>query len=115
MLFRSRRSFRRSPPQIFGNYLNKFLVLDPDVIGRLRELEKDQRVECLLALCDLMEGYGQPHVHSGLGIRKLGNKLFECRGNRGLRFIFQDRGNELYVSFLGDHDEVRTLLRRGQK
>jgi hypothetical protein len=66
-----------------------------------------------LALCDLAEGYGQPHVHSGLGIRKLGNKLFECRGNRDLRFIFQDRVSDLFVSFLGNHDEIRTLLRRG--
>jgi hypothetical protein len=52
-------------------------------------------------------------VHSGLGIRKLGNKLFECRGNRDLRFIFQDRASDLFVSFLGNHDEIRTLLRRG--
>jgi hypothetical protein len=30
-----------------------------------------------------------------------------------LRFIFQDRGAELFVSFLGNHDEIRGLLRRG--
>jgi hypothetical protein len=83
------------------------------VLRRLRQLPKGDRVECLLALCDLVEGFGQPHIHSGLGIRKLGNKLFECRGNRDLRFIFQDRTGELYVSFVGNHDEIRTLLRRG--
>ena len=93
--------------------MNKLLMIDPAVIRRLRGLPKGERVECLLALCDLVDGFGQPHVHSGLGIRKLGSKLFECRGNRDLRFIFQDRGPELYVSFLGNHDEIRTLLRRG--
>jgi hypothetical protein len=93
--------------------LNKLLTIDPAVIRRLRGLPKGERVECLLALCDLVDGFGQPHVHSGLGIRKLGSKLFECRGNRDLRFISQDRGAELYVSFLGNHDEIRTLLRRG--
>jgi hypothetical protein len=93
--------------------LTKLLAIDPAVIRRLRDLPKPERVECLLAMCDLVDGYGQPHVHSGLGIRKLGQKLFECRGNRDLRFIFQDRGVELYVSFLGNHDEIRTLLRRG--
>jgi hypothetical protein len=93
--------------------LNKRLAIDPSVLRRLRQLPKSERVECLLALCDLAEGYGQPHVHSGLSIRKLGNKLFECRGNRDLRFIFQDYGSELFVSFLGNHDEIRTLLRRG--
>jgi len=93
--------------------LSKLLTIDPGVIRRLRDLPKSERVECLLALCELIDGYGQPHVHSGLGIRKLGSKLFECRSNRDIRFIFQDRGSELYVSFLGSHDEIRTLLRRG--
>jgi hypothetical protein len=93
--------------------LSKLLSIDPAVIQRLRRLPKAERVECLLALCDLVEAFGQPHAHSGLGIRKLGNKLFECRGNRDLRFIFQDRGGELFISFLGDHDEIKALLRRG--
>lgn len=93
--------------------MDKLLSIDRAVIRRLRQLPKNEKVECLLALCDLVEGFGQPHVHSGLGIRKLGNKLFECRGNRDLRFIFQDRDGELFVSFLGNHDEIRTLLRRG--
>jgi hypothetical protein len=35
-----------------------------------------------------------------------------CRANRDLRSIFQDRGTELFVSFLGYHDEIKTLLRR---
>lgn len=89
--------------------MSRLLAIDPAIIRRLRDLPRSERVECLLALCDLVEGYG----HSGLGIRKLGNKLFECRGNRDLRFIFQDPGSELFVSFLGNHDEVKTLLRRG--
>jgi hypothetical protein len=93
--------------------LSRLLTIDPGVIRRLRELPKNERVECLLALCDLVDAFGQPHVHSGLGIRKLGGKLFECRGNRELRFIFQDRGTELFVSFLGNHDEIKRLLRRG--
>ena len=92
--------------------MSKLLAIDPTVIARLRELPKSERVECLLALCDLADAFGRPHVHSGLGIRKLGNKLFEFRGNRD-RFIFQDRGAELFISFLGNHDEIRTLLRRG--
>jgi hypothetical protein len=49
-------------------------------------------------------------VHSGLGIRKLGDKIFECRGNASLRFIFQDRPADLFVSFLGNHNEVKALL-----
>ena len=93
--------------------MGKILSIDPGVLRRLRALAKADRVECLLALCDLVDGFGQPHHHAGLGIRKLGGKLFECRGTLALRFLFQDRGSELYVAFLGTHDEVKALLRRG--
>ena len=94
--------------------MSKPLSIDPAVLRRLRELPKNERVECLLALCQLTEVFGQPHVHSGLGIRKLGERLFECRGNVALRFIFQNRPSDLFVSFLGNHDEVKTLLRSGK-
>ncbi len=94
--------------------MNKSLAIAPEVLKRLRGLAKDDRTECLLALCELSDAFGRPHVHSGLGIRKLGERLFECRGTLALRFLFQDRPAELFVSFLGNHDEVKALLRRGK-
>jgi hypothetical protein len=94
--------------------LSKPLSIDAGVLRRLRELPKSERAECLLALCDLAESFGRPHAHSGLGIRKLGNKLFECRGSLALRFIFQDRPDDLFISFLGNHDEIKALLRSGK-
>jgi len=94
--------------------LPKPLSIDSGVLGRLRELPKSERAECLLALCELTEHFGRPHAHSGLGIRKLGNKLFECRASLALRFIFQDRPTDLFVSFLGNHDEITALLRSGK-
>jgi hypothetical protein len=94
--------------------LAKLLSVDPRVLRRLRELPKSERVDCLLALCELTESFGQPHVHSGLGIRKLDDRLFECRGSLALRFLFQDRPTDLFISFLGSHDEIRALLKRGK-
>jgi len=94
--------------------LTKPLSIDSGVLRRLRELPKNEKVECLLALCELVESFGRPHAHSGLGIRKLGDKLFECRGSLALRFIFQDRPADLFVSFLGHHDEIKALLRSGK-
>jgi len=79
-----------------------------------RRWAKSERVECLLVLCELPETFGRPDVHSGLGIRKLGNKVFECRGNVALHFIFQDRPSELFVSFLGSHHKIKALLRSGK-
>ncbi len=84
------------------------------MLTRLRELPKAEKAECLSALCDLMETFGRPHPHTGLGIRKLGNKLFECRATPALRFIFQDRPSDLFVSFLGSHDEIKALLKSGK-
>lgn len=49
---------------------------------------KPARDECWEALLQLAELFGRPHVHSGIGIRKLGKILFECRGNREPRFLF---------------------------
>jgi hypothetical protein len=92
--------------------LSKPLAIDPTVIRRLQGLPKNERTECLLALCELPEAFGRPHVHSGLGIRKLGENIFECRGNVSLRFVFQDRPTDLFVSFLGNHEEVKALLQR---
>jgi len=94
--------------------LTKPLSIDSGVLHRLRELPKSERAECLVALCELAERFGRPHAHSGLGIRKLGNKLFECRASLALRFIFQDRPTDFFVSFLGDHDEIKALLRSGK-
>ena len=92
----------------------KPLTIDPAVIRQLRGLPKTEKVECLLALCELSENFDQPHIHSGLAIRKLGNKLFECRGSLALRFIFQVRPTDLFVSFLGNHDEIEALLKSGK-
>ena len=90
------------------------LSIDSAVLKRLRQLPKGERAECLLALCELLENLGRPHAHGGLGIRKLGNKLFECRASLALRFVFNDRPADLFASFLGNHDSVKALLRSGK-
>ncbi|HLA78213.1 MAG TPA: hypothetical protein VJU18_11590 [Vicinamibacteria bacterium] len=94
--------------------MSRQLSIDSDVLRRLKALPRGEKTECLLALCELVDSFGRPHVHSGLGIRKLGARLFECRGSLGLRFIFQDRATDLFVSFLGNHDEIKALLRSGR-
>ncbi len=81
---------------------------------KLSSLSKEQRVECLLALCEIGDTFGKPHLPSGLSIRKLAPKTFECRGNLDLRFIFHDRPHDLYLSFLGNHNEVRALVKTGK-
>ena len=94
--------------------MKKPLLVAAAVFDRLESLVRSERGECLLALHELRKEFGQPHVHSGLGIRKLRAHTFECRGNLALRFLFQNRGDCLYVFALADHDEVRRMLKTGQ-
>ena len=94
--------------------MNKALTVDPAVLKRLQDLSRAERIACLEALWQLCQTFGRPHVHSGISIRKLGRRLFECRADLALRLIFQDRPEELYVLFLGNHDEVQALLRSGK-
>jgi hypothetical protein len=90
--------------------VKKPLVVRPFVFARLAGLPESDREECWNALLQLAETFGQPHTHSGIGIRKLGRHLFECRGNRDLRFLFLALEDSLELRFLGNHDEVRREL-----
>lgn len=94
--------------------MKKPLVVKPSVFARLALLPRSDRDTCWDALLQLAETFGHPHVHSGIGIRKLGRSLFECRGNRDLRFLFLDLHDSIEVRFLGNHDEIRKELRSGQ-
>jgi mRNA-degrading endonuclease YafQ of YafQ-DinJ toxin-antitoxin module len=67
--------------------------------------------EVSAALNRVREGFGRPHVHAGISIRKLGGKLYECRTALDWRLIFQAQKGILTFDFAGDHDEVQNYLR----
>ena len=94
--------------------MKKPTLIDPEVFQRLGQLSRGEQADCLLALHELQDGLGQPHLHGGLAIRKLRATTFECRGNLKLRFLFESRPECLYVFALLSHDEVRRLLRSGR-
>jgi hypothetical protein len=94
--------------------LDKPTLIDAGVFERLGRLTRSERAECLLALHDLREAFGRPHQHTGLSIRKLRAKTFECRANIKLRYLFENRPECLYVFALADHDEVQRMLRSGR-
>ncbi len=73
---------------------------------RIRRLPKPMRREVAKAIDGLAGGFGHPHRHSGLGIRKLGRNYFECRSGLDLRLVFQAEPGLLTFTFAGDHDEV---------
>ena len=65
------------------------------------------------ALISMLNAWGSPHQHRGVGIRKLGQDLFECRAGIRLRLLFQPHpaDRELVFFEVGNHDEIRRVLK----
>ena len=72
-----------------------------------RELEEiNERLK------QLVENFGNPHGHAGLGLRRLRKNVFEFRISRDIRVVFLFfRPNRLQLMMTGNHDEVRAWLR----
>ena len=75
----------------------------------VREARREAEVSAALKL--VVEGFGNPHAHTGLAIRKLGQHLYECRTGPAWRLIFEAHKGGLVFDFAGDHDEVQNYLR----
>lgn len=75
----------------------------------VREAKRETEVSATLKL--VIEGFGQPHAHTGLSIRKLGKNLYECRTSLAWRLVFLAEKGILTFDFAGDHDEVQDYLR----
>ena len=67
--------------------------------------------EVSVAIKLVIEGFGNPHKHTGLSIRKLGKHLYECRTSLAWRLIFEANKGVLFFDFAGNHDEVQNYLR----
>jgi hypothetical protein len=63
-------------------------------------------------LAELRENFGKPHMHAGLGLRRLSKVFFEFRISRDLRVIFAlIKPSTLRLAMCGNHDEVRAWIR----
>lgn len=63
-------------------------------------------------LAQLIESFGDPHPHGGLGLRRLRDDAFEFRISRGIRVVFLFfKPNRLQLMMTGNHDEVRAWLK----
>jgi len=55
--------------------------------------------------------FGEPHRHSGLGLRKLGRRSYEARVSKGLRIVFIREPDRLTAYDLMDHQQVAQWLK----
>jgi hypothetical protein len=75
----------------------------------VREAGREGEVSATLRL--VRDGFGNPHAHAGLSIRKLGKRIYECRTGLAWRLVFEAHKGLLTFDFAGDHDEVQNYLR----
>ncbi len=78
----------------------------------VRALSKDQRATLFEAILVLPRAVGAPHVHMGLGMRKLhASGIWEARVGQSLRLVFTLEPQGLTLVRVGTHDDIRRFLR----
>ncbi len=77
--------------------------LGPEVVAKVEE-----------ALSDVAAHFGEPHRHTGLGLRKLGRKSYEARVHLNWRIVFILEEDRFTAYDLMDHDQVKIWL-KGRK
>jgi mRNA-degrading endonuclease RelE of RelBE toxin-antitoxin system len=77
----------------------------------VRKLPKSRRREVAKAIDAVREGFGKPHFHSGLGIRRLRRNYFECRAGLDIRLAFRAERGILTFCAAGDHEAIQNLLK----
>lgn len=85
-----------------------------DYLPRFRACANKKRLDwpsVESAMYQIEAVWGQPHLHSGRGIRSFGGGIFEGRLGRDWRLVFRPQGNVLVFLFLGTHSEVQKYLR----
>jgi hypothetical protein len=89
----------------------KDVELDDDFRLEVKALTKEERGMIGSAIADVQEAFGNPHVHSGIGLRKLRPRLYEARTDLGQRLLFEDRDDCLFFFKLGNHNEIQKYLK----
>jgi hypothetical protein len=79
----------------------------------LKSIPAGRRDEVFAAMKAADAAYGQPHLHAGLGLRRI-QPFMECRCGLNLRLVFQREGQALVFHLCGTHDEVESFL-KGQR
>ena len=78
----------------------------------VRGLSPEERAGVFEVILSLPRALGAPHVHSGLGLRKIHRSgIWEARLGLGLRLVFTLEPAVLTLVRVGAHDEVRRYLR----
>ncbi len=80
-----------------------------------RRFTEEIRQGIAQAVLEVKDWYGTRHASVGLRIKKLydgpAGKVFEARVSIDLRLVWVEKGDSVWFSIVGSHDEVRRYLR----
>lgn len=85
--------------------------LTPELKAAIRRLPKRQRKQIGSVINAVRNAFGAPHLHSGFGIRRLRDSVFECRVGLKLRLVFDAEPGILSFTDLGTHDEIKKIIK----
>ena len=86
----------------------------PSFERAFKVLSAEAQKEVKAAAVLLPDAFGKPHVHAGLGIRKLGN-YFEFRVGLKTRVLFLIRKGDVVLLTVGNHDDIVRFVREMPK
>ncbi|MDQ6633111.1 MAG: hypothetical protein M3Y82_15380 [Verrucomicrobiota bacterium] len=81
------------------------------VLKEIRSRTSKERREIGEKIAEAQNTMGQPHLHKGIGIRKLRNDYFEIRVGLKDRLVFAHTRNALVFELIGHHNEVQRFLK----
>jgi mRNA-degrading endonuclease RelE of RelBE toxin-antitoxin system len=87
------------------------ILLNPRFLAALKNLSDADVKRVEQALRILPDCFGQPHLHTGISIRRMRKNIFECRAGLKIRLLFRANERALEMFFVGSHDDVRRLIR----
>jgi mRNA-degrading endonuclease RelE of RelBE toxin-antitoxin system len=88
------------------------IYLHQSYVRALKKFAKLEQSEINAAIARLPEIIGNPHQHSGAGVRRLRPSIFEIRAGLRLRIVFTIRTDNIFLHTVGDHDHVRAWIKQ---
>ncbi len=82
-----------------------------DLLKEIRAKSATDRKEIGERISEVQRCFGQPHLHKGIGLRKLHDDYFEIRIGLKHRLVFENTPTALVYEFLGNHDEIKRFLK----
>ncbi|MBM3883274.1 MAG: hypothetical protein FJ387_26775 [Verrucomicrobia bacterium] len=89
----------------------KRIRIQPDLLKAIRAMSASERRAVGERIAQAQRHLGQPHLHRGIGLRKLRDDWYEIRLGLKLRLVFENTPDALVFEFLGDHDDVKRFLK----